>query len=327
MIVRAYRPEDKQAWDELVRRSKNASVLVYRNFMEYHGQRFVDASLVAYSDDASELLAIVPAHRVGQRVLSHQGLTFAGVVVDATLTFERYVGVWKAILAYMLENTLTHLIYTAAPTIYHQVPAEEDRFILHALGATCTESKLLSAMELKNDTTQWQMRRKRALHRAQNAGLSVEYSRTVAEFYELLSAELQETSVKKPVHSLMELEQLCENFPEEIVIAQVRAADGELVGGMVVFASHQVLTTQYIAATARGKKIGALDLLIASLQSRFSSTYRYLNFGASRDPARAAIKKGILEFKEGFGARAVCIPTYELKVTAQLVTALEKVLD
>lgn len=327
MKAKTYTTEDKRCWDELVGRSKNGSVLVYRDFMEYHGQRFADASLLVFSDDTSKPSAVFPAHRLGQQLLSHQGLTFAGVVIDASLTFERYVAVWEAVLQHMLENEFTHLRYTAAPTTYHQVPAEEDRFVLHALGARCTELKLLSVVGLQNDSTQWQVRRKRALQKAQHAGVSVEYSQKIAEFYELLSAELQTTSVKNPVHSLGELEQLCRNFPEEIFLALARAADGELVGGMLLFASHQVLTTQYIAANARGKKTGALELLVASLQSDYCSGYRFLNFGASRDPALAALKRGILEFKEGFGARSVCVPTFELEITSKTVAALNALLD
>ena len=48
--VSLYRPMLAQVWDDFVRRSKNATFLHLRNYMDYHRDRFVDHSLLFYQN-------------------------------------------------------------------------------------------------------------------------------------------------------------------------------------------------------------------------------------------------------------------------------------
>ena len=76
ITVRRYTPADKPLWDGFVALSKNATFLHYRDYMDYHSDRFNDFSLMAF--DGGRLLALLPANLSGDTLYSHQGLTFGG---------------------------------------------------------------------------------------------------------------------------------------------------------------------------------------------------------------------------------------------------------
>src|ERR1700722_14050029 len=94
--VELYEQKHKAQWDELVRQSKNGVFLFYRDYMEYHADRFSDFSLLFFQ--GSELVALMPANRVDETVISHGGLTFGGIVSDSTMTTSRMLKVFSALV-------------------------------------------------------------------------------------------------------------------------------------------------------------------------------------------------------------------------------------
>ena len=72
--IQRYTPEHKRLWDEFVAKSKNATFLHFRDYMDYHADRFTDHSLMAF-DAKGNVLALLPANIDGDTLHSHQGLT------------------------------------------------------------------------------------------------------------------------------------------------------------------------------------------------------------------------------------------------------------
>ena len=50
--IERYSSQRKVAWDDFVKRSKNATFLFFRDYMDYHADRFQDASLLIYRGDS-----------------------------------------------------------------------------------------------------------------------------------------------------------------------------------------------------------------------------------------------------------------------------------
>ncbi len=50
IFVRPYNESFCETWDEFVRCSRNATFLFRRAFMDYHRDRFVDASLLLFDE-------------------------------------------------------------------------------------------------------------------------------------------------------------------------------------------------------------------------------------------------------------------------------------
>ena len=79
--VERYTADRGEEWNEFVRRSKNGTFLFERGYMEYHGDRFVDCSLIV-RDDRGRLIALLPASRHDDALVSHGGLTYGGFVSE-----------------------------------------------------------------------------------------------------------------------------------------------------------------------------------------------------------------------------------------------------
>src|SRR3546814_8817995 len=69
-----------QAWNALNRHAGNGHFMFDRGFMDYHADRFSDASLMVVEDGTP--IALLPANVADAEAWSHQGLTFDGLVTD-----------------------------------------------------------------------------------------------------------------------------------------------------------------------------------------------------------------------------------------------------
>ena len=68
--VRQYTPDKADEWNRFVAKSKNGTFLFDRQFMDYHADRFTDASLMFYRDNS--LYALLPANVKGDVKQSRQ---------------------------------------------------------------------------------------------------------------------------------------------------------------------------------------------------------------------------------------------------------------
>jgi hypothetical protein len=85
-----------------------------------------------------------------------------------------------------------------------------------------------------------------------------------------------------------------------------------------VYENATVAHAQYIAAGEDGKRAGALDALFAWLIEERYRDKRYFDFGISTEGDGRVLNEGLIDQKEGFGARGVVHDRYELDVVAAL---------
>ena len=72
--------------------------------------------------------------------------------------------------------------------------------------------------------------------------------------------------------------------------------------------------TQYLANSAAGREVAALDLVIDQLITGAFREFRYFSFGVSTEGNGKYLNSGLISQKEGFGARAVVHDVYELAI-------------
>ena len=77
--IRQYASADKFLWDDFLVDARNATFLFYRDYMDYHADRFKDASLLCFREGRLE--ALLPAHFSEGIFHSHGGLTYGGFIV------------------------------------------------------------------------------------------------------------------------------------------------------------------------------------------------------------------------------------------------------
>jgi hypothetical protein len=313
LAVRRYAPEDEAAWDDLVGRSRSAHFLFRRGYMDYHSDRFEDHSLLV--SEGGRLSAVLPANIDGRTVTSHGGLTFGGLLADGGLSTRRTVAVLEAVVAHLRELGVQSLLYKAVPHIYHRVPAEEDLYALHSLGARLVRRDVASAIRL-TARLPYSKGRKADIKVAERSGVEVQASHDFDAFMELQRHVLETRYDAAPVHSAGELALLAGRFPDGIKL-HTAAIEGRLVAGVVVYETPVVAHTQYIAVNEEGRNAHALDKLVDALISSYEGRKLWWDFGTSMLESGRALNEPLLRNKESYGARAVLYDHYVLDLDGQ----------
>lgn len=87
-----------------------------------------------------------------------------------------------------------------------------------------------------------------------------------------------------------------------------------MLAGVVMYESDLVGHVQYIASTGEGKNMGALDLIFDFLINEYYRQKPFFDFGISNEKNGLLLNQGLIEQKEGFGARAVVHDQYEIRI-------------
>jgi hypothetical protein len=298
--VRRYSAEMAGAWNALNRQAAGGHFMFDRGFMDYHADRFADASLAAFED--GRLIALLPANLRDTEAWSHQGLTFGGLV-HAGLGAARTLEVLDACAAELAAMGATSLIYKALPWIYAAAPAQEDLYWLFRRDAALIRRDVSAAIDYRA-RGRVSSRRERGAKKAAAAGLSFAQSQDWGGFWRLLEGVLAERHGAAPVHSLAEIELLAGRFPSEIALFTAADAEGPQAG-VVMFRSAHAAHAQYIAAGPKGRETGALDGLFEHLIGAHADTHRYFDFGISNTDGGRVLNEGLMRQKEEFGASAV----------------------
>ncbi|RDI98328.1 GNAT family N-acetyltransferase [Dyella solisilvae] len=305
LAVRPYAVADASDWDAVVSQSRTGGLLHQRGYMDYHGERFIDGSLMIEQHGAP--VAVFPANVQGRTVVSHAGLTYAGLISTRALRAESTLAALGLIGDHYREQGIERLLYKAVPHVFHAYPSEEDLYALHRLGARLVRRDMSSVIALQEEF-RFTDERRRAVRKAREAGLRMESGGDLAGFHALLSEVLRRHAAA-PTHSLDELRLLHGRFPRQIMLFEVRR-DGELLAGAIVYDFGRAVHTQYLAASEAGRQVNALSLLLAELIGLYGGR-QYFSFGISTEREGQAINGGLVSQKEYFGARGVVHDFYE----------------
>jgi hypothetical protein len=304
--IRRYEPQNKSEWDALVKASAGGTFLFLRDYMEYHAHRFTDYSLMIYNE--SRLLALLPATRHDEEVVSHGGLTYGGFVALPELTSMQMLKLFEVVATYMREQGIRYWYYKPVPYIYQCYPHAAEQYALYIMGAKRTACNLSSAIDLSQPLKYAQLRR-RGIKRAVKSGVNIAEWQDFGSFWFILEANLQERHGVSPVHTRDEMVLLQERFPHNIKLHTACIGD-RVVAGCVVYNTGIVAHVQYISASPEGKECGALDYLFDYLIEQEYSGCKYFDFGISTEQNGMKLNTGLLSQKEGFGARGVLYETY-----------------
>ena len=301
MKVLRYTPERLHAWNDFVRTARNGHFMFERGYMDYHADRFEDFSLMIYEEDGS-LLSLLPANIKDGVCHSHQGLTFGGFLSGRKMRAENMLEASTAAAAFLKEQGVKQLVYKAIPHFYHQQPAQEDIYALFRLGATCHRVDISSTIDFKSRRYAFSASRKSGLKKVREAGVTVDTGNDFAAFFAIVTDLLEEKYGARATHTAEEMALLHSRFPNNI---RLHAAyeDGKMIAGIIIYETPLVAHTQYIAASPRGKEIGALDLLFEQLINETYAGKNYFDFGISTEKDGTYLNANLISQKEGTGAR------------------------
>ncbi len=307
--VRPYKKKNYNNWNAFIGQAKNASFLFHRDFMDYHSDRFQDYSLIVL--DGEKWVAVLPANVVGNKVFSHQGLTYGGVVYNEKLKLTSVIEVFKTILSFLNENKIEKLQLKLLPSIYHQKPAEELHYALFLAEAQLIRRDTLAVLDLYQKNSLSKLR-KRSIQKGISNDFEIKEVHDFADFWnEILIPNLAQKHQAKPVHSLEEITKLKALFPENIRQFNVYQ-NGIIVAGTTIFESENVAHCQYISGKEDKNELGGLDVLFQHLISEVFNNKHFFDFGISNENQGRKLNEGLSYWKESFGASTIVHDFYEV---------------
>jgi hypothetical protein len=302
-----YDPSLADAWNRLVAEARNGHFLFDRRFMEYHADRFRDASLLFFEN--GRLIGILPANRSDDTVYSHQGLTFGGVIAADKLNASRMLSVFDALRRHLAAAGVRLLVYKPVPHIYHRRPAEEDLYALFRNGAELIRRDISTTIDYAS-ANRFNHTRRKGCRKAERADLSYGESDDWAEYWELLTRVLAARHGLIPVHSLGEICLLRDRFPDAIRLFTATSPTGALLAGAVMFETAIVAHVQYGTVAPEGRAVCALDGLYNFLIDCHRASKRWFDFGISSECEGRVLNQGLAKQKEEFGGSGVAYDTY-----------------
>jgi hypothetical protein len=317
--VVSFASNDAGLWDHFVWQSNNGTLFHTRAFLAYHpSQRFNDDSLFFFKE--GKLLAVLPAAtRVGDtsRILrSHPGASFGSFVTNADLALRDAERVVTHFLAYCHERGYAGAEVTLPPQIYLARPSNYLDFILYQHGFRYRKREVSSVVPLDVPAERvlelFSPESRRAVRRGQKLGVQIKESDDFATFYEILKKNLRLRHNVQPAHSLDELLQLRQRFPERVRLFAA-FAENEMIAGIVIFVCNpRVALAFYISHREAFQRYRGVNLLFFEVfQWCLKQELRFLDFGIFT--VNMQPNWGLGRFKESFGAQGVFRDTMMLE--------------
>ncbi|MCM1291176.1 MAG: GNAT family N-acetyltransferase [Prevotella sp.] len=310
--IKRYNHTFAEQWNDFVSKSRNATFMFLRDYMDYHADRFEDFSLLAFNK--GELRAVLPANRQGDTIYSHQGLTYGGWIFPLShIDAADILNLFSAWRHFSLSVGLNKCIYKPIPYIYTQRPAQEDIYALFRFGATISTSNISAAIYLPQPAPQakWQRRYLNIASRTPGE-ISLSIDREGDTFHKLLCNCLRDRHNTSPVHSLDEFKLLLKRFPDNI-LPYLLSVDNIPQTGICIFLSDTTAHCQYIATTEFARDNKLLSLLVNKLiELPQIKKRRYFDFGTSNLNNGLSLNNGLYHNKFSFGAGGVAYQTFTI---------------
>lgn len=310
MQILRYSPQWKETWNRCVRESRNGTFLFQREYMDYHNDRFQDASILF--KEGEKILGLLPANWVEAEstIYSHQGLTYGGLILTKKATSAQVLEMIDEMLAFYREQySAKRLIYKPIPYIYSNYPSQEDLYALWRHSAVLTQ-RLLSSTVYLPKPLKFHHSRTASINRAIRMGLKVKHDARLNDFWRVLEDVLMHYHEAHPIHSLREMESLMQHFPNEIRLFTVSNEREDIIAGAVLYVTPQVVHTQYIASNDEGRKKGALDFLFNHLITEKFKNTKYFDLGTCNENNGHVLNQGLIAQKEYLGGRGIAYDTY-----------------
>ena len=215
-------------------------------------------------------------------------------------------------LRFLNENDIETIHFKLVPTIYCSQPAEEINYALFLSEAKLTRRDALVTIDLQSPF-KIDSNRIEGVKRAEKSGLKINKESDLSSFWNtVLIPNLEMKHEVKPVHTLEEIQQLKEKFPNNIEQYSVYYENDKIVAGTTLFIDKKTVHVQYISAIGDKNQHGALDFLFYHLITKVYADFDYFDFGISNENQGKNINKGLQYWKETFGARTFTQDFYEV---------------
>ena len=311
-----YSPDMESRWDRFIMEdSMNGTFLQTRKFLNYHPEgRFQDASFIV--EKSGIIVAAVPGCAMEGMFISHQGSTFGGPVISKDFySGNKILEVIRVIDSHIVQNFKGIKLKPTAP-IFSKTPTDLVDYALEHQGYTRrTELSCWTPIEQGSDPLENCTRECRHNFRQaekQNLTYGEIPDSEMEKFYDFLVLSKARHNTK-PVHTLAELRDLRQRFPEDILFRGIWK-DGVYLSGMMIFVFKQAKAFhfQYLAPDDTKREINATTaLFVNAMREAAQIGYKKFSWGISTEDGGDYLNENLYRFKESFGALPSVNARYE----------------
>ncbi len=315
--VKKYTKANRLMWNDFVKTAKNATFLFHRDYMDYHADRFIDHSALIFQD--GKLKSVFAANEENGMIISHGGLSYGGLILEKEARLEDVLSFFYYLLQYYNNHNSKEIIYKCLPSYLATHPSQEELYAMFLLEATLI-NRQTSCVLAKSMPLPYQQRRKSNIKKAETLSYQIIASQNPQAFWQhVLIPNLNDRFGAHPVHSVDEMKLLMSRFPTNIQLYEIYGE--EILGGTLIYNTELTAHAQYTSATPLGKQLGALDILFHHLINDVYKEKSFFSFGTSNGEKGEKLNRGLVNWKEGFGARTYCIDSYKLEPAKYILLA------
>ncbi len=315
--IEKYAPEDAVWWDDYITRADNGTIFHTRRFLSYHPpQRFEDHSLIFRRKNS--VRAVFPAVEVQMdkdKVLySHRGSSYGGFVYRDAGIRDAFDLV-EELKQYAKTAGFTKIIMTLPPIVYMTRYSNYVDFALLQNGFRYQKREISSVLQLPESAEDilpmFKAEARTATRKSIKQGVDVRLSDDYEAYYAILKRNLKLRHNVTPTHTLAELQELAQLFPQQIHLWGAYLNEKMIAGVVNFICTDKVALAFYISDDKTYQQYRAVNNLFYHIfQWAVERDLRFFDFGiftVNEDP-----NWGLGKFKESFGARGLFRDTFEL---------------
>jgi len=297
MKIVKYNAEYAKLWDEFIKNSKNGTIFHTRKFLSYHPKdRFKDKSILIYKKN--RLIGVFPAIEFEEKIISHRGSTYGGLIVRKDNKLNSSLEIWQEIINYYKKT----IEFRKSEYIFDIFPSEEVEFAAKKFGFKEIYEELSTCLDL--ESIKLTKGRKWALSKCKNLKIvfdDLDYK----SYYQILENNLKKHN-STPTHTLEEMIKLKALLADNYFLVTIYLDEKMIAGIWLVLANHKTAHTFYIAQDYEYSEYQPLTCVVVNIIEYLQkNSFKYLNFGISTEDHGEVINKGLFEFKESFGGFGV----------------------
>ena len=305
-------------WDSFVKNANNGTLFHLRKFLSYHPEdRFVDHSIEVYKKNI--LFSVFPAAESninGKNLLvSHPGLTVGSFVVPERISISDSLELIRVLINYAKKNKFDGIRLTIPPVFYQNRASNYIDYALLRNGFKYLKREVTSTLFIENDVKanlgKFKPSHARAVRKARETGIDIKVSKDVESFYAILKENLKIRHGVNPTHTIEELYDIIDLFPNSINIFGA-FYKGEMIAGVLNFIiKPDVVLAFYISHKEKFQELRPLNLLFYSIfEWCIKGKIKVYDFGIFTMDGEPNM--GLGRFKENFGASGIFRDTFQI---------------
>ena len=286
--------------------------------MGYHPKnRFNDHSLIFKKKE--KVIGVLPAAVIvedGANILaSHPGTSVGSCVVPVELSFSDALGIVEELSSYCVENNFSAIRITQPPLIYSRRISQYMDFAFRKAGYHYLRREVSSILFLENSVKEnlakFKSTHRTAVRKAEKSGIIIRQTEDYENFYKILKKNLSIRHDVSPTHSLSELLNLKELFPNKINLFGAYLKN-EMIAGVINFVvNDRIVLAFYISHKKQYQELRPINLLFYKIFDwAICNNFKVFDFGIFTVHEKPNM--GLARFKENFGASGVFRDTVEL---------------